>query len=61
MKTAVARKQPAAPAQSALEQARALGLVGAIKSGPSDMALRHSRYLKSKIKAKTKDSAMHSR
>jgi hypothetical protein len=61
MKTAVARKQPTATAQSALEQARSFGLVGAIKSGPSDMALRHSRYLKSKIKAKTKNSATHTR
>jgi hypothetical protein len=36
-----------AEAPSALE--RALGLVGAVKGGPRDVAERHSAYLKAKL------------
>lgn len=35
---------------SALEQARALGVVGAVKGGPRDVAARHSAYLKAKLR-----------
>jgi len=40
-------------ATSALEEAVRLGLVGAVKRRPVDVAERHSRYLKSKLRAKT--------
>jgi len=35
---------------SALERARALGLVGAVKGGPRDVAERHSQYLREKLR-----------
>ena len=37
---------------SALEEAARLGLVGAVKGGPVDVAEHHSRYLKAKLRAK---------
>ena len=35
---------------SELERARMLGLVGAVKGGPRNVAERHSRYLKLKLR-----------
>ena len=35
---------------SELERARVLGLVGAVKGGPRDVAQRHSEYLKAKLR-----------
>ena len=35
---------------SELERARTLGLVGAVKGGPRDVAERHSKYLKAKLR-----------
>ena len=37
-----------------LERARGLGLVGVIKGGPRDVAERHSEYLKSKLRRRTR-------
>lgn len=48
MKTSAATKRAAAP--SVLERARALGLVGAVKGGPTDVAARHSYCLKAKLR-----------
>lgn len=36
---------------SELERARMLGLVGAVKDGPRNVAERHSRYLKAKLRS----------
>ena len=36
--------------QSELERARMLGLAGAVKGGPRDVAQRHSQYLKAKLR-----------
>ena len=45
--TAAARK----PKQlSELERARSLGLAGAVKGGPRDVAERHSQYLRAKLR-----------
>lgn len=47
MRSSVMRK----PKQlSELERARMLGLVGAAKGGPRDVAERHSEYLKAKLR-----------
>lgn len=35
---------------SELERARMLGLAGAVKGGPRDVAQRHSQYLKAKLR-----------
>lgn len=51
-KRKVAERQPAAA--SALEDAERLGLVGAVKGGPTDVAEHHSRYLKARLRAKAK-------
>ena len=48
MKASAAIKRAAMP--SVLERAKALGLVGAVKGGPSDVAVRHSHYLKAKLR-----------
>ena len=48
MKTTAAARR--APAPSVLDRARALGLVGAVKGGPSDVAARHSHYLRAKLR-----------
>lgn len=48
MKTTASAKR--APAPSVLERARALGLVGAVKGGPNDVAARHAHYLKAKLR-----------
>jgi len=34
---------------SELDRARVLGLVGAVKSGPRDVAERHSQYLRGEL------------
>jgi len=39
---------------SELERARALGLVGAVKGGPRDVAERHSRYLGAKLRRRAR-------
>ena len=39
---------------SELERARVLGLVGAVKGGPRDVAERHSEYLKAKLRRATR-------
>ena len=36
--------------QSELERARMLGLAGAVKGGPRDVAQRHSQYLTAKLR-----------
>ncbi|MGH8694614.1 MAG: hypothetical protein ACREVM_10355 [Burkholderiales bacterium] len=48
----IAERQTVTP--SALEDAERLGLVGAVKGGPADVAERHSRYLKARLRAKAK-------
>lgn len=42
-------KNRAATPPSALDRARSLGLVGAVKTGSSDVAARHAEYLKAKL------------
>ena len=39
---------------SELERARGLGLVGAVKGGPRDVAERHSQYLKAKLRGRAR-------
>lgn len=39
---------------SELERARTLGLVGAVKDGPRDVAERHSRYLGAKLRRRAR-------
>jgi hypothetical protein len=39
---------------SELERARTLGLVGAVKGGPRDVAQRHARYLKGKLRRRAR-------
>jgi hypothetical protein len=39
---------------SELERARALGLVGAVKGGPRDVAERHSQYLRGKLRRRAR-------
>ena len=39
---------------SELERARALGLVGAVKAGPRDVAERHAEYLKGKMRRRAR-------
>ena len=39
---------------SELERARSLGLVGAVKGGPRDVAERHSQYLRAKARRRAR-------
>lgn len=39
---------------SELERARSLGLVGAVKGGPRDVAERHSQYLGAKLRRRAR-------
>ena len=39
---------------SELERARSLGLVGAVKGGPRDVAERHSQYLRAKVRRRAR-------
>lgn len=39
---------------SELQRARALGLVGAVKGGPRDVAERHSQYLRAKVRRRAR-------
>ncbi len=43
------KRAPTRP--SALDRARSLGLVGAVKTGPRDVGARHAEYLKAKLKS----------
>ena len=46
---AMPKRAPTRP--SALDRARSLGLVGAVKTGPRDVGARHAEYLKAKLKS----------
>lgn len=48
MRSSAAMRKP--KQLSELERARTLGLVGAVKGGPRDVAERHSRYLRAKLR-----------
>ena len=47
----VAKPKPVATPPSELDRAKKLGLVGAVKTGPRDVAARHSEYLKAKLRS----------
>ena len=51
MGTPVAMPKRSTKPTSALDRARSLGLVGAVKTGPSDVGARHAEYLKAKLKS----------
>lgn len=48
MKSSAAPRKPGEVSE--LERARLLGLVGAVKTGPRDVAERHAGYLKAKLR-----------